>query len=149
MKRTGSMWTGLGVAAVCGLFAAPALADTGMSLESKFKKADANGDGLISREEHATSARDHYQKMDGNADGYVTLSEIKALHDDWKGPKPKAWKENASDKLSKMDGNGDGRLTAAEHAAYKAQLFDDWDADRDGMLTESEFSTGMRMKHGK
>jgi hypothetical protein len=149
MKRTGSSWASLGVAAVCGLLAAPALADKGMSLEGKFKKIDANSDGSISREEHATFARDHYQKMDANADGYVTTSEIKAMHEEWKGSEPKAWKENTSEKLKKMDGNGDGRVTAAEHAAYKAQLFDDWDGDRDGMLTESEFSSGMRMKHGK
>jgi hypothetical protein len=47
-----------------------------------FQKMDANGDGVVTADEHATMAAKHFSKMDANGDGKVTRDEMKA-----------AWKE--------------------------------------------------------
>jgi len=46
-----------------------------------FQKADTNGDGVITADEHAAMAARHFSKMDANGDGKVTRDEMKAA---WK-----------------------------------------------------------------
>ena len=52
-----------------------------MQFEQRFKRADTNGDGAISRAEAQTSlprlAR-HFERVDANKDGQVTREEMAA-----------------------------------------------------------------------
>ena len=47
---------------------------------TEFKAMDTNGDGKVTREEHAAGARSMFQKMDANHDGMLTPEEMAAGH---------------------------------------------------------------------
>ena len=49
--------------------------------QERFKKADANGDGSLTREEARNGMRmvaRHFDQIDANKDGVVTLEELQA-----------------------------------------------------------------------
>jgi Ca2+-binding EF-hand superfamily protein len=130
-----------GLLAAFGLLIAPmAFADTGTgSKQAKFDKIDSNSDGEVTRDEFATSARQHFATCDSNHDGFLTLTEMKAseVKKGAKGMSP-------TEKIKKFDTDGDGRLTIEEMTTGKQAMFDTMDKDQDGRLTESEFSAGLR-----
>jgi hypothetical protein len=53
-------------------------------------------------------------------------------------------KGDMGSKFKMMDTDGDGRISRAEHSAGARQMFQDCDADRDGMVTAMEMDA-----HGK
>ena len=55
-----------------------------------FQKMDANGDGVVTADEHAAMAAQRFSKMDANGDGKVTSDEMKA---GWK-EKRRSWKKD-------------------------------------------------------
>lgn len=119
--------------------------------DTMFKAMDTNGDGKVSRGEHAASALKMFTDADTNHDGVVTLAEMKAAHAKMKADMPmksdKPMKEEMSaEEMMKMcDQNGDGQLNAAEHAAHADAMFTKMDTDGDGFLSASECAAG----HGK
>ena len=48
--------------------------------EQRIRIVDANGDGVVSAEEHSQVARTMFERIDGDKDGYVTEEERKAAH---------------------------------------------------------------------
>ncbi|MDX8403622.1 MAG: hypothetical protein R8K54_04360, partial [Mariprofundaceae bacterium] len=51
---------------------------------------DANGDGVISADEHAVGAAKHFARVDANSDGKVTREEMKQYKKEmWKHHKKK------------------------------------------------------------
>jgi hypothetical protein len=45
------------------------------------KQADTNGDGMISKSEHAMIADQKFAKKDTNGDGQISKEEMKAFHE--------------------------------------------------------------------
>jgi hypothetical protein len=48
------------------------------AMEARFKLADANGDGKLSREEAPARLKERFSRIDANGDGQLTKDELKA-----------------------------------------------------------------------
>lgn len=127
------------------LAALPAFAN---DADNKFKMMDTNGDGSISRAEHAAGAQTMFGKMDANADGIVTAAEMDAGHGEKKSSKLKFWQKkdqgemSPAEKISVIDTNGDGQITRAEHEAGSEKMFTRMDTNDDGSLSREECAEG-------
>ena len=105
----------------------------------RFKAADTNADGMISKAESASLprlARD-FDAIDANKDGQVTTDEMRAFH-----------QSRRAEHWAKLDINGDGLVSKAEaqsSAPRLAERFDQLDANKDGLLSKDE----MRSGHGR
>ncbi len=98
------------------------------------RQLDRNGDGRVSREEHADVARQMFHAMDADHNGEVTAIEMDAIRRDLYG----ADRTAAAREIAQVDSNHDGLLAAEEHAASTAVIFDQIDRDHDGFLTLDE-----------
>ena len=110
------------------------------------KRLDSDGDGRLSREEHAAGARKMFEGMDADKDGKVTAAEMDTAHAHTTGRRPaRSQKESglrAADKIKVLDADKDGALTAAEHAAGTKAMFDKMDTDKDQFLSSTELAAG-------
>lgn len=112
--------------------------------DKHFKKMDTDGDGKITRAEHATGAKKMFTECDANKDGVVTATEMEASlarH----GEKPGKDVKTAAEKIREIDQNNDGKLTTAEHEAGAGKMFGKMDTNGDGVLTKAECDEGMKM----
>ena len=109
------------------------------AVEAKFKAMDTNGDGKISRAEHAAGAKKMFAEMDANHDGIVTAAELSSSQ---KGGDSSHAAMSAAEKIKAVDLDGDGQLTIAEHAAGSDSMFSKMDTDGDGFLTMAELTAG-------
>ena len=125
------------------LIAIPA-AFAGGDSDHHFKTMDANGDGKISRAEHAAAAKQMYQQCDANHDGIVTAAEMDAAAAT-RGEKPGKHDKTSAEKIQMIDQNGDGQLTVAEHEAGTETLFARMDKDGDGFLSKDECDDAQKM----
>jgi Ca2+-binding EF-hand superfamily protein len=129
-------------ALVWGLASVAAFA--GPDADKHFKMMDANGDGKITREEHAAAARQMFQQCDANHDGIVTAAEMDAAMAA-KGEKIGKDDKNSAEKIKVIDQNGDGKLTAAEHTAGSEKMFAQMDKDGDGSLSKEECAEAQKL----
>ena len=128
------------IAAIVGFAATAALAAPDAAPQgsgqgaARFKQADTNGDGMLSREEAKAlpMIAKHFDEIDANHDGQVTADELRAYH--------AKMNDHASARFKKLDTDGDGRISKAEAAASPrlAQRFDEIDANHDGFITPDE-----------
>jgi len=131
--------------ALCGLPSAVA----GNDADKHFKKMDADGDGRITRAEHAVGAKLMFTECDANRDGVVTAAEMDAAMA-LKGEKPGKGDKSSAEKIRVIDQNGDGKLTTAEHDAGTEKMFSKMDTNGDGALSKQECDAGMKeMKKDK
>ena len=112
------------------------------SADAMFKSMDANGDGKVSRAEHAASAQKMFADADANHDGKVTLAEMEAHHAKMNADMPMKGEMSAAEMKKMCDQNGDGQVSEAEHTAHADKMFSKMDTDSDGFLTSSECSAG-------
>lgn len=133
------------LAVMCGfaLILLPA-AFAGSDSDQHFKKMDTNGDGKISRAEHAAAAKEMFSQCDANHDGIVTAAEMDASSAA-RGEKPGKDDKTSAEKIQMIDQNGDGRLTAAEHEAGTETLFAKMDKNGDGFLSKEECEDAQKM----
>jgi Ca2+-binding EF-hand superfamily protein len=136
------------IIACCVALAAMPCAFAEHSTDAMFKSMDTDGDGRISRAEHAAGAKKTFDKMDANHDGIVTAAEMDASHD-MKTDKPEKKGMSSADKIKALDANGDGKLSRAEHEAGSDAMFTKMDANNDGFLSPAECTAGHdgMMKH--
>jgi Ca2+-binding EF-hand superfamily protein len=109
---------------------------------TEFKAMDANGDGKVTREEHAKAARGMFDKMDANRDGKVSASEMDGAHQAIAGNNPGRSELSSAEKIKAVDQDADGMLTAAEHAYGSRSMFEKMDLNHDGTLTPDEMAAG-------
>ena len=130
----------------CSLLGGLAFAAWANDAHDMFKTMDANGDNMVSAEEHAAGVKAMFAKMDTDGDGNVTAAEMDASHKmKMKDDKPMRQAMSSADKIKTMDTNGDGMLSAAEHDAGAQQKFAEMDTDHDGSLSQQEMQAGHRM----
>jgi Ca2+-binding EF-hand superfamily protein len=116
----------------------------GGDADKHFKMMDTNGDGKVSRAEHAAFAKQMFLKCDANHDGIVTAAEMDASAVA-QGEKTSKHDKTSAEKIQMIDQNGDGQLTAAEHEAGTETLFAKMDKDGDGFLSKDECEDAQKM----
>lgn len=100
---------------------------SGPSLEQRFQRLDANGDGSVAWEEAVPSREIDFMSMDKNKDNDVTP-------DEFLGALP----------FGTFDKNTDGAISQAEFLATHRAMFMKFDADADQRISLSEFATAQR-----
>jgi Ca2+-binding EF-hand superfamily protein len=98
-----------------------------------FDAADANGDGIITREEFLAARERAFVRLDRNGDGYIDKDDL---------PSRLVGRGNAQQRLTQLvtqlDKDGDGRLSKAEFTEGPTPLFDRADTDHNGELSRDE-----------
>jgi Ca2+-binding EF-hand superfamily protein len=116
----------------------------GNDVDAHFKMMDTNGDGKITRAEHAAGAKKMFTQCDSNQDGIVTAAEMDAAAQSH-GRKVAKDEKNTAEKIREIDQNGDGQLTTAEHESGSEKMFARMDTNKDGSLSKEECAEGMKM----
>ena len=129
----------------------------------RFKAADKNADGLISREEAQASLPGlaaNFDAVDTNKDGNVSLAELQAARGTpGRGQGWTMWDANGDGKVSRdealqafdrLDANRDGYLAAEEFRAARGAVagtraLSRWDANGDGKLSREEVANAPRL----
>jgi len=127
------------LAALCACgFSLPATADESPGCQRpQLKEAEGNADGGITAEKHAATAAKRFEMMDKDRNGKITRDEIEASH----GAESIVWAnhpESDAEKIRDLDTNRDGVLTEAEYSVGSQRMFHILDADGNGVLTPSE-----------
>lgn len=106
-------------------------------------KADADGDGRISRTESATLpwVGDKFADIDANRDGYIVRSELTKYHERMRPQREAEHAKRAEERFAAADLNKDGKLSRVEVSEKMPRLeksFAFMDEDRDGFLTRDD-----------
>jgi Ca2+-binding EF-hand superfamily protein len=127
---------------------------------SHFKKADTDGNGMLSRAEVEKSMprlAKKFDQIDTNKDGQLSRDELKAFkkshkkHAHKKGNKAER-QAKAAERFKHADTNGDGKISRAEaekNAPRLAKKFDAIDTNKDGQLTQEELRAYRESKRNR
>lgn len=120
------------------LFCVAAQAQDPVDPTALLSSADANHDGVISREEFLAARAGQFARIDHDHDGYVSETDADAM----------AQRAGRTFKraLHKADANGDGRISRDEYNALPTRGFDLLDANDDGMLDSKEAARATRQR---
>ena len=111
----------------------PAGAQTPTFAFRLLSKADANGDGDVTRQELKSFRSKEFHRLDRNGDGVVSLADVPAR---FKG-KVKD-KFDSSEIITAFDADGDKRVSRHEFENGPTLIFDRADANHDGTVSQSE-----------
>jgi Ca2+-binding EF-hand superfamily protein len=134
---------------------------------------DGNGDGAVTRAELDAARASEFARLDADRDGALTGEELRAAHQGHRGhgpgegPRPDANNDGTVTReeflarpnamFDAMDANDDGVLSSAEMAEHRSHRGRSdhrrrrgpdpvrFDSNRDGRITQAEFSTGGQM----
>lgn len=99
---------------------------------------DSNNDGKITRAELEAGLRQDFRQADSNQDGLLDPDEVLAANQ-------RRIKIDQSTAIPLIDWNHDGYVDFAEFAAPMRSLFEQYDADEDGVVTLQEMH--VRLEH--
>jgi Ca2+-binding EF-hand superfamily protein len=135
------------LAALGAATAGPALAQAGRAggMAAMLAAMDSNGDGAISMAEAKAARERLFDRIDVNKDGVVAAAELKAAHDalaarriDKGNMAPGGDDGPMLRAFDRFDANGDGKTTKAEALAAPYLLFERFDANKNGVIEQSE-----------
>lgn len=111
-------------------------------------RMDANGDGVITRDEAIAQADAQFDRMDANHDGTVTPEERSAAFEAMRAARGGESGEGRG-MGNRMGGAGDASMTRDQFRARALARFDRMDANHDGKIDQAEMDAmrQMRMEH--
>jgi hypothetical protein len=115
------------------LLAGTAYAGQDQQRRDPLARADANGDGIVTRDEMLADTSARFAELDANKDGKLSPDEFQAAG----GMRGRM--------MSRADANGDGTVTLEEARAQAGQRFDRVDTNHDGKLDQAERDAAMEM----
>jgi hypothetical protein len=95
-------------------------------------KADANGDGAVTKAEFLADIDARFAKLDVNKDGKISKEE-----------RPGGGEGRGGRRMSRGDTDGDGAISLAEQRAQAGKRFERVDTNNDGKIDKTE-SDAMR-----
>lgn len=108
-------------------------------------RADANGDGNLTRQEMIAAAEARFARMDVNKDGTVTREERQAARAEKRGHRGGRHGMRGGGggrfgpmAIERLDTDKDGKLSRAEAAVPMQRMFDRVDANKDGFIDRAE-----------
>ena len=126
----------LTIAAILTVAASTAFAQEGRNIEKAFAQADLNHDGVVTRAEFQSSRAARFRQLDRNHDGFLSQDDM---------PKGLGLFRPNGARITQMlelfDTDHDGRISLQEFIAGSMRLFDQADANHDGVLTRAEAAT--------
>jgi Ca2+-binding EF-hand superfamily protein len=105
--------------------------------------ADANGDGVITREEFHAARERAFSRLDRNGDGCIDNDDAPS-----RPGARRAAKDRLAQLVAQFDKDGDGRISKAEFVDGPTPLFDRADTDHNGELSRAEVAA-IKEKIGK
>lgn len=97
--------------------------------------ADANKDGLVSRDEYRTARSMKFARLDRNGDGAFSKGDYERLAK----VRPEA-AQKMDMLISEADADKDGKVTRAEYDAMPMPMFDKADTNGDGGIDKAEMA---------
>ena len=135
----------LGAILACG-FTLPATADEAPGCQRpQLKEGECTAEGGISAEKHASAASKRFELMDKDKNGKITAAEINSSH----GAESIVWAnhpEAPAEKIRNLDANRDGVLTVSEYSVGSQKMFHMLDTDGNGVLTPAEMMIDPRSR---
>lgn len=98
------------------------------------RRLDANGDGLLTRQEAQTGRGQMFDRIDADGDGLVTQAEMNAARSNARAQGESRAQERRQQGLSRLDANGDGSISRDEFVNGELAAFDRLDTDADGVV---------------
>ena len=102
------------------------------SAGAMFDGADANKDGLVSRDEFVGARASQFSRLDRNGDGFLDDADLP------KRALARRQQNGSAQLLTQFDSNGDGRISKEEFVNGPTPVFDQADANKDGSLDKQE-----------
>ena len=113
------------------LLAGTAFAGQDQPRRDPLARADANGDGVVTRDEMLADVDARFARSDANKDGKITPDERKGAI--------------GGRMMGRADADGDGTITLDEQHAQAGKRFDRVDTNHDGKLDQAERDAAMQM----
>ncbi|HWA97034.1 MAG TPA: EF-hand domain-containing protein [Pirellulales bacterium] len=119
---------------------------------ARFKQADANNDGKLTKDEAPDRMRENFDRIDQNGDGFIDADEMKQVIQmlarsgggaPGQGGGPGGG-DMAKQLLQRADANGDGKLSKDEVPERMRENFDRMDRNGDGFLEPQELQAMRR-----
>lgn len=128
------MRTALMVAASV-LFVGSAFAQGREGPGAMFERADANGDGAVSRDEFVSARADQFGKRDRNADGFIDNTDLSGRA----AGRPRIAQAMTA-LVNQFDADRDGKVSKDEFVAGGVTIFERADADNNASLDSRELA---------
>lgn len=113
------------------------------------RRADANGDGVLTRQEFDAGRDAMFARKDADNDGALSQDEMRAHREGrggHHGGRQHGHHGGHGERLAAADANADGAITREEFMARPSQMFDRLDADHNGVISQAE-RDAMRAQH--
>lgn len=127
------------VAIGLGVHAAEGKGEHGKHGADRFKQADKDGDGKLSKDEAAAMPRlaKQFDQVDTNKDGFLSKDELQAMR-----------AKHGEHRQARPDTDRDGNITRAEAERFPKlkENFDKIDANKDGVISKDEMKAAHERK---